>query len=128
MTLATHLGIDASLCGTVTDLSPGWAVVRLVTLPVMAADEMGLVHGGFVFGAADFAAMAAVNDPFVVLAGAECKFLKPVQVGQTVTLTAQVTSREGRKSLVDVVAECESLPIFRATFKCAVLDRHVLES
>lgn len=26
----------------------------------------GLVHGGFIFGAADFAAMSAVNNPFVL--------------------------------------------------------------
>jgi len=43
----------------------------------MAVDQMGLVHGGFTFGAADFAAMAAVNDPNVVLVSSECRFFKP---------------------------------------------------
>ena len=48
----------------------------------MAADGRGLVHGGFTFGLADFAAMCAVNDPNVVLGAATCKFLAPVQVGR----------------------------------------------
>jgi acyl-coenzyme A thioesterase PaaI-like protein len=44
----------------------------------MAADQRGLVHGGFTFGLADYAAMVAVNDPNVVLGAAEVRFLAPV--------------------------------------------------
>jgi acyl-coenzyme A thioesterase PaaI-like protein len=48
----------------------------------MAVDDRGLVHGGFVFGLADHAAMLAVNDPNVVLGAASTRFLKPVRVGE----------------------------------------------
>jgi acyl-coenzyme A thioesterase PaaI-like protein len=47
----------------------------------MVVDAHGLVHGGFVFGLADYAAMLAVNDPNVVLGAAEARFLKPVRRG-----------------------------------------------
>ncbi|MCJ7764640.1 MAG: thioesterase, partial [Thiovulaceae bacterium] len=57
----THLKIDNSLCGEAVKIEQGLAQVRLVTTQQMAADSEGLVHGGFIFGAADFAAMCAVN-------------------------------------------------------------------
>lgn len=128
MELKTHLGIRPEWCGTIHRLEPDCCEVHLTTTQSMAADDRGLVHGGFVFGAADFAAMALVNEPFVVLAGAECRFLKPVTVGQTVICTATLKASEGRKALVDVLAQCEGTTVFQATFKCARLDRHVLDS
>lgn len=128
MELKTHLGIRPELCGSIYRLEPDCCEVHLPTTPQMVADAEGLVHGGFVFGAADFAAMALLNTPFVVLAGAECRFLRPVKVGQTVVCTATLKASEGRKALVDVVATCEGTAVFQATFKCARLDRHVLDS
>ena len=86
MTPNTHLGIDARLCGRPTTLAEGRAAVRLETVPEMAADDRGLVHGGFVFGAADYAAMLCVNDPNVVLGAADTRFVAPVAVGEVVEL------------------------------------------
>lgn len=50
----------------------------------MKVDSHGLIHGGFLFGAADYASMLAVNDPNVVLASAEVRFLRPLKSGDTV--------------------------------------------
>jgi hypothetical protein len=63
----THHGIDRRLCGEPTMIAVDRAVVALTATAEMAADDRGLVHGGFVFGAADYAAMLAVNHPNVVL-------------------------------------------------------------
>jgi acyl-coenzyme A thioesterase PaaI-like protein len=93
----------------------------------MAADERGLVHGGFVFGCADYAAMLAVGDPLVVLAGAEVRFLAPVAVGESVIAEARVTAEEGRRREVEVTVECGGTAVFAGTFRCAVPDRHVLD-
>jgi hypothetical protein len=79
---ATHTAIAPSLCGEPVSLAPGRAVVRLTLTPAMAVDARGLVHGGFVFGLADYAAMLAVNDPFVVLGAADVRFLAPTVVGE----------------------------------------------
>lgn len=59
----------------------------------MAADEAGLVHGGFVFGLADYAAMLAVNHPHVVLGAAQVRFVKPVAVGDRLLAVADVLVR-----------------------------------
>lgn len=126
--IATHPRIDPSLCGAPVAVAPGRAEVRLVATPVMAADDHGLCHGGFVFGAADYAAMLAVNDPNVVLGSAAVKFLKPVRVGEAVLARATCTSEHGRKRIVavEVVREADAEVVFSGEFVCFVLDRHVL--
>ena len=92
----------------------------------MAADDKGLVHGGFVFGLADYAAMLAVNDPNVVLGAASVKFLKPVAVGDRVVAEARVTEVKGRKHQVDVIVSRDQEPLLEGQLTCFVLDRHVL--
>lgn len=126
--IATHPRIDRSLCGEPRALEPGGAEVELRTLPVMAADAEGLVHGGFVFGLADYAAMLAVNDPKVVLGAAQVKFLRPVRVGEAVVARARVTGEQGKRRAVAVeVAREGGELVFTGEFTCFVLDRHVLD-
>lgn len=128
----THLGISPELCGVPVELSPGEATATLTPTPEMAADDRGLVHGGFVFGLADYAAMLAVNDPNVVLGAAECRFLMPVRVGEQLTAQAHKEKLEGglpegrRREVVVSVQRGED-EVFQGRFTCFVLDRHVLD-
>lgn len=127
MDVRTHKGISAELCGAPKELSPGKSVVVMTTLPSMAADDMGLVHGGFVFGMADYAAMLAVNDPNVVLGASETSFLKPVKIGETLTATAVVTEEKGKKRIVKVVVSRDNVDVLTGAFTCFVLEKHVLK-
>lgn len=122
----THRGVDARLCGELVALFPGEARVRLQTVPEMGADDTGLVHGGFVFGLADHAAMLAVNEPTVVLAGAVVRFLRPSRVGDVLEARAGTTATRGRQHSVGVTVECDGVPVFQGTFECVVPDHHVL--
>ncbi len=126
MEIATHQRIDQRLCGEPLQLKEGFSRVALRTIQEMAADDAGLVHGGFIFGLADYAAMIAVNHPHVVLGAAEVSFAKPVSVGETVTAEATVDPSSGKKRLVRVTVFREDTPVFTGTFTCYVLDRHVL--
>jgi acyl-coenzyme A thioesterase PaaI-like protein len=92
----------------------------------MAVDESGLVHGGFIFGLADYSAMIAVNHPHVVLASAEVKFLRPVRVHDVIVAVAIVTRTEGRKHVVSVTVEHGEVKVFQGEFFCFVPDKHVL--
>ncbi|MGB5285294.1 MAG: hotdog domain-containing protein [Polyangiales bacterium] len=123
----THLQADPGLCGTLLALDEGSAHVALDTTASMAVDAQGLVHGGFVFGLADYAAMLAVNDPNVVLGAAETRFLKPVRMGDRIVANAQTLDSHGRKHKVRVEATVNSERVFEGTFTCFVLERHVLE-
>lgn len=125
--VTTHQQASPNWVGEALELTPGRASARLVSRPEMAVDERGLVHGSFAFGLADFAAMLAVNDPNVVLGGAETRFLAPVTVGETMTAEAEVTAEEGKKRLVRCVVRTDR-PVFEGTFTCFVLGRHVLDS
>ena len=123
----THLSIDPRLVGTVTKLGPGQSQVTLTATAEMAADDRGLVHGGFTFGLADYAAMVAVNDPHVVLGAAATKFLAPVTVGQEMTARAGVVSEDGKKRVVEVSVSVAGQPVFQGSFTTFVLPRHVLD-
>ncbi|HXH84401.1 MAG TPA: hotdog domain-containing protein [Candidatus Tectomicrobia bacterium] len=122
----THERISPALCGRPEALAPGRARVVLETTPEMAADEHGLVHGGFTFGLADHAAMLAVNEPTVVLAGAQVKFLGPVVVGDRVEAEAVVTRAEGQRRWVTVTVRRDGTPVLEGEFVAAVPERHIL--
>jgi acyl-coenzyme A thioesterase PaaI-like protein len=124
--LNTHLKLNKELNGEVIELQEGFAKIKLNTTEKMIADDQGLVHGGFAFCAADFAAMAAVNDPFVVLAKSETKFLAPIKVGQSVIFEGTITSNENNRAIVEVLGSVEEKAVFKGTFYTATLEKHVL--
>lgn len=123
----THPSISPRLVGEAVSIEDGRAVAALTTLDEMAADERGLVHGGFTFGLADFAAMLAVNDPHVVLGGANGRYLAPVRVGQRMVATAVVRESKKRKRLVEVSVEADGVEVYKGELTCFVLDKHVLD-
>jgi acyl-CoA thioesterase len=124
--LNTHERINTVYSGEIIKLESGYAKVVLDTIEVMRADDVGLVHGGFIFSAADFAAMVAVNEPNVVLASCNCLFLAPVRVGDNVTFEATEHQKEGRKRNVTVRGFVHEIKVFEGEFKTVVTERHVL--
>lgn len=128
MDIRTHKQIDRRLCGEPVSTADGSSRVTMETGADMAVDSSGLVHGGFIFGLADHAAMIAVNDPYVVLGGAETRFLKPVKVGDAVLAAARTDAVKGKKHTVTVDVTRGDDLVFQGTFTCFVLDKHVLDS
>ena len=126
MNLNTHLNINTSLCGKVVKLDTNYAEVLLHTTQQMSTDSQSLIHGGFIFGAADYAAMSAVNDPYVVLGASSSKFVAPVKVGDAVLCKASVVSEKGKKKVVEVKAYVDWKLVFEGEFTTFVLDKHVL--
>ncbi|MCG6908772.1 MAG: PaaI family thioesterase [Deltaproteobacteria bacterium] len=127
MDINTHLAIDRRLCGTPVAIDTRYARVEMALTEEMTADAAGLVHGGFIFGLADYAAMLAVNDPNVVLGGADVTFLKPVAIEERVVAEASVEDVKGKKHVVHVMVKRETETVFRGVFTCFVLEKHVLE-
>ncbi|MFA5869469.1 MAG: hotdog domain-containing protein [Candidatus Bathyarchaeia archaeon] len=128
MRVKTHEGVSAGLVGSPVEVVDGErAIARLETVDEMAADQTGLVHGGFTFGLADYAAMLAVNHPHVVLGSAQVKFTAPVRVGETMTAEAKVTTVDGKRSDVSVEVKVGDRRVFTGTFTCYTLEKHVLD-
>ena len=127
MQLNTHIEIDTTLCGKATKLEEGYAEVLLYTTAQMKVDMQGLVHGGFIFSAADYAAMCAVNDPFVVLGSANSTFLAPVKVGDVLNFRARLKEQQGKKKFVEVKAYIDGKQVYFGTFTTFILSKHVLQ-
>ena len=126
MPVNTHLQISPTLVGKPSEWGEGVAIATLVTTPEMAADQQGLVHGGFVFGLADYAAMLAVNHPNVVLGSADTRFVAPVRVGEVVVARATRVSTDRRKHTVEVQCTVGERKVMTGVFTTFVLDDHVL--
>ena len=125
--LKTHERVNHDLSGEIVTLENGYVKLKLVTIPEMVADHHGLIHGGFVFSAADYAAMAAVNEENVVLVASDCQFLSPVKNGDIINIVAKVRHKEGRKRNVHVTGHVLDIKVFEGEFKTVVTERHVLK-
>jgi len=125
--IRTHEKINNELCGEVILVEQGYIETRLVTVPEMVADDVGLIHGGFIFSAADYAAMLAVNEKNVVLVASSCQFLSPVKFHDEVNFVAKVRHKEGRKRNINVEGFVLDIKVFEGEFKTVITDRHVLK-
>jgi acyl-coenzyme A thioesterase PaaI-like protein len=123
----THGQIARHLCGHPIELHPGHARVALDAAREMAADERGRVHEGFIFGLADYAAMLAVNEPTVVLASAQTKFLGQIVVGDLMEAEATVARTSGKKRWVKVLVRRAGVPVLEGSFLAVVPDTHILD-
>lgn len=125
--LKTHERVDNDLSGEIVKLEKGYVELKLTTTAAMLADDVGLIHGGFIFSAADYAAMAAVNEKNVVLVGSDCQFLSPVKFHDVVDIKARLRHKEGRKRNVHVEAFVLDIKVFEGEFKTVVTERHILK-
>ena len=125
--LQTHQKVNSDFSCEIIVMERGYVEVRLTTTAEMLADEVGLIHGGFIFSAADYAAMAAVNEKNVVLVASDCQFLSPVKFHDEVNIIARVRHKEGRKRNVHVEGFVLDIKVFEGEFKTVVTDRHVLK-
>lgn len=127
-TITTHQAISTSLVGRPVSVDDGVATVELETTDAMRVDEHGLVHGGFVYGAADYAAMLAVNEPTVVLAASNVSYPAPTRVGDLVVAQASVMESDDKRRTVESRATLDrGGVVLEGTFDCVVPDHHVLE-
>ena len=127
MEIKTHLLAHGPLLGTPVEVVDGKsAIVKLVAIENMVVDEEGLVHGGFAFGLADYAAMLAVNDPNVVIGAANVRFTAPVKRGDIMIAEARVVDEVKRKRLIMVDVKVDNKPVLTGELTCFVLEKHVL--
>jgi acyl-coenzyme A thioesterase PaaI-like protein len=128
MGVKTHRKANPRLLGTPVKIIEGVeAEVDLLATQEMSVDERKLVHGGFTYGLADYAAMLSVNHPNVVLGKSESHFVAPVKVGDMMKACAKVMEGEGRRIDVKVEVSVLGSIVFKGIFNCYVLEKHVLD-
>ena len=128
MMQTTHATISLDLVGRVLEIETDhFARVSLVTTDEMVVDTKGLIHGGFTFGLADYAAMTAVNHPNVVLTGAQVHFVRPVKLGDILLALGRVEEKDGQKRKVQVEIRVADKVVFQGKFNCFITEKHVLD-
>jgi len=129
MEIKTHKEINQTLSGKPINIDEGkTASVLLKTTNQMVADEKGLIHGGFIFSAADYCAMLTVNHPNVVLAKSEVKFLRPTKSGENILFKSRILEKKGNKYKIEVIGYNENKEeIFEGIFYCVITKKHVLD-
>lgn len=127
VTLQAYERFDPEVCGELEELEKNRAVVRLETTRKMSVDKEGLVHGGYIFSAANFAAMAAINNKFAVLIGSDVKFLAPLENGNVIDFEARVLQSETKKREIKVTGSVMDIKVFEGLFYVAIFDKHVLK-
>lgn len=125
--LNTHQRIKNSLSGNIISIEKATARVNLLTTHEMVADELGLIHSGFIFSAADYCAVCAVNEEHVVIIGSRTSFLAPAKVGDLIEFEAKAKFEDSRKREINVTGKINDIKIFEGIFHAVVLDKHIFK-
>jgi acyl-coenzyme A thioesterase PaaI-like protein len=125
--LKTHQRVKPNLFGSIIHLEKGHSKVNLLTTNDMVVDELGLVHSGFIFSCADYAAAAAVNEENVVIIGARTSFLAPAKVGDLIELDAKAKFEDSRKREINVIGKINDIKVFEGVFHAVVLEKHIFK-
>ncbi len=124
----THQKIKKSLCGSVVSLEESRSETMLQTTDDMVVDTMGLIHNGFIYGAAEYAAILAINEVNLVTISSKVKFLAPAKNGDIINFNAKAKFEDLRKREVKVIGEINEIKIFEGIFQAVVLENHVLKT
>jgi acyl-coenzyme A thioesterase PaaI-like protein len=125
--LNTHKKINQKLCGKLIEQTEKSAKVKFEAIEEMAVDDLGLIHGGFTFGAADFCAMATINHPNVVLTNSKSNFLAPVKVGDVVIFESEIVFDDSKRQEINVIGKIDDIKVYEGTFSSVILKKHVLK-
>ncbi|MFX1281718.1 MAG: hotdog domain-containing protein [Promethearchaeota archaeon] len=123
----THQEVNQRFSGNPIELRKNYAKLSLLTTEEMIVDDTGLIHGGFIFGLADYCAMLVVNHPNVVLGKAKVEFLKPVKLYDTLIAEGNITDTHNREIYVTVDIYRNGDLVFNGIFTCFTPKRHVLK-
>ncbi len=126
--LKTHGKIKTNLCGTIIKLDTGYSKTTLQTTKDMVLDDLGLIHSGFIFGAADYAAAVAVNEANVVVIGSRSSFLAPAKLNDLIEFEAKTKFEDSRKREIKVTAYINEIKIYEGIFHAVVLEQHIFKT
>lgn len=125
--LKTSPNIKLNLSGVVVALEPNHAKTHFFATNDMVVDGEGLVHSGFVFSAASYAALASINETHSVLIGAKIHFYAPTRVNEMIEFDATAHFNESKKREVRVFGKTKDIKIFEETFQVIVLEDHIFK-
>lgn len=125
--LKTHKNIHSNHAYALMQLDKGFAKISFNSKKSETVDQEGVVYDGSIFSAANFCAMAAVNEEHTFLIGAKVDFLNPVEAkDQEVVFEAHAKSNISGKKNIDVTGKVNDITIFQGDFVAMKLDNKSL--
>ncbi len=126
--LKTHKKVRSTLSGNIIHMEKGHAKTTLQTTKEMSVDDLGLIHSGFIFGAAEYAAVVSINEENLVIIGAKSKFLAPAKNGDLIEFEAIAKFEDARKREIKVTGSINEIKIFDGIFQAIILEKHILKT
>ncbi len=125
--LKTHEQIDKAYVGNIETLKRGHCRVSLVTTEWMTVDKEDMVHSGFINMSAEFAAIAAINEPNAMIMFNEASYLAPIRMDEEIVFDAKVRHTDGRKREVDVVGHFKDIKVYESRMTITITEYHPLK-
>lgn len=123
--LKTHRELKSRYVGTIIELKKGYSKVQLTTIADMVLDSLGLIHSGFVYLAADYAASVAINEENLIVIGSKIGFYAPAKLGDVIEFEAKSRFEDTKKREVHVIGTISEIKVFEGTFQLVILDDHI---
>ena len=121
------ISINSTLCGGIINMKPNYAKTALVTSDEMVFDDEKLIHGWFIFGAAEWAAHVAINTQYSVTISAKVNLYAPAKVGDLIEFEAQAYFEESKKREIKVVGTIKDIKVFEGTYQVVILEEHIFK-
>lgn len=119
--------INRDLCGEIIKQTKNKAEVKFIPTESMIMDDNMLIHHGFIFNAASFCAMSAVNEANSMIVYAETKFLSPIELNSEVTFKGNALQGDTKKREVAVEGFLYNIKVFDAIFHIIVFDKSMFK-
>lgn len=125
--LQVCMEMPQNVVGEITELYRNKAIVRFVPTEKMIMDESKMIHAGFVFNSASYAAMVALNRKYSVIIASDVKFFAPIELGHEVIFKAEAVQSDTKKCEVKVEGFLLDIKIFDSMFHIAVFDKKIFK-
>lgn len=125
--LQVCMEMPQNVVGEITELYRNKAIIRFVPTEKMIMDESKMIHAGFVFNSASYAAMVALNRKYSVIIASDVKFFAPIELGHEVIFKAEAVQSDTKKCEVKVEGFLLDIKIFDSMFHIAVFDKKIFK-
>lgn len=119
--------LKPDLCGIIIQASKEEVVTKFQATKQMISDENDIIHSGFIFNAASYAAMCLVNQTYSLIIKSEVQFLAPLEFGQEMTFIATMRHSNNKQCEVVVKGSLLDIKIFEASFYISIFDKQIFK-
>ena len=125
--LNTHNDIQTNNAYTIVSLTNNHATIKIQASTCEKVKESGLIYDGAIFAAANFAAIASVNEKNMFLISVNIDFFNPLkEENEDITFEANVRHTSSGKKAVNVVAKVNEIAFMQGEFILLKLDEQSL--